>query len=238
MKTFTNKKMKFLNLLLIVVPLCHLSFKNIVSDKALISSYLSESLDIEWFSSIWDNKNCISMEGKKVESDNKMFIVSRWDNDSLYFFIRVIDNDLRSYQIYQDHPLLFLDDMVEILIDTRDIKDSCWDENDIVYHINLLGVKKDDRGTKECKSDPAWNGNASIYIKLLGTLNDTIDIDTGYLVTIAFPWDEIKRKPAKGLRMGLNFANGDNDGKGRKLFDWAAAVPLRSPNVFGELYLK
>src|SRR5690606_20733987 len=136
----------------------------------------------------------------------------------LYLYFKVFDSDLRAYQIDQDHSKLFLDDMVEVLLDPHNDKDSCWGEDDIIYHINLFGVKKDDRGSQECQTDPKWNGKGVISIELRGTLNDTLDTDDGYLLSLSLPWQEIGLIPKDGLLVGVNFANGDNDGKGRQLF--------------------
>ncbi len=191
-----------------------------------------------WQLPIWNGPETVVIEGKNEESENRMTVFSRWDNDSLYFFFKVEDTCLRAYQTETDHPELYLDDMVEILIDTHNNKDSCWAEDDIVYHVNILGVKKDDRGTPECITDPTWDGNARISVQLFGTLNDTTDKDTGYLVTLALPWSELNQTPQAILTMGINFANGDNDGKGRQLFDWVGAWPMRSPYAFGNLILK
>lgn len=208
------------------------------SVKKLYSGFSNETVQIGWQSSEWNQPDSIVIDGSKAKSENRLFVLSRWNYDSLYFFFKVEDTDLRAYQTEKDHPKLFLDDMVEVLIDTRNDKDSCWAEDDIVYHINLLGVKKDDRGSKECITNPHWDGNAGISVQLKGTLNDTADIDKGYLVTVAFPWNELGQKTKTGLTMGINFANGDNDGKGRQLFDWAGAWPMRSPYAYGNLILK
>jgi len=222
-----------------MVLLSHsISCKNTVSDKIMYSTVLSESTELEFSSPLWNSKNCISIEGDKVNSDNKMFITSRWNKNSLYFFIKVIDNDLTAYQTEQDHSKLYMDDMIEILIDTQNDKDSCWSEDDIVYHINLFGVKKDDRGSLDCITNPKWNGKADIIVSMHGTVNDTTDVDSGYLVSVIFTWDEIGLQPEKGLTMGMNFANGDNDGKGLQLFDWVNKKPLRSPFAFGNLILE
>lgn len=129
-------------------------------------------------------------------------------------------------------------DMVEVLIDTQNDKDTCWAADDIVYHINLLGVKKDDRGTPTCQTNPLWDGNAHITVIHFGTVNDTTDIDQGYMVMLALSWTELEQKPIPGLTMGINFANSDNNGKGRQLFDWVGAWPMRSPYAFGNLILK
>lgn len=110
-------------------------------------------------------------------------------------------------------------------------------EDDIMYHINLLEHKKDDRGTAQGESDRRWNGEAKYAVVLNGSLNDSSDVDTGYTVELAIPWHELDLRPALGLTFGLNVANGDNDGKGRQLFDWMGTWPFRSPDQFGKLIL-
>ncbi len=231
-------KITFIIILLVASILsCKQQYKP--DEKKIIFSAFERNINVpSWSSLEWDADDCIMIKDDPYGSENQLFVFSRWNRDSLYFFFKVIDTCLRAYQSEKDHPQLFLDDMVEILLDTANDKDSCWDENDIVYHVNIMGIKKDDRGTSECISDPAWDGNADIGARLFGTLNDTTDIDTGYLLNLSFPWTELDQKPKKGLRMGINFANGDNDGKGRQLFDWVNAWPMRSPYAFGELVLR
>ena len=206
--------------------------------KEIISRFSDQLNELSWESKEWDASDNIKIVGELVQSENEMSVLSFWNTDSLYFFFKVKDKDLRAYQDSLDHPRLFLDDMVEILLDPANNKDSCWNKDDIVYHVNLLKVKKDDRGAANCKSDTKWNGNAEIQIKILGTLNDTIDRDQGYLMSIVFTWQELGQSPQLGVKMGVNFANGDNDGKGRQLFDWVGAWPIRSPYAFGTLLLK
>lgn len=204
----------------------------------LESSYHETGLILTWDATEWTLPDGVVLEGTEEKSENVLTVRSGWNEDSLYFYFRVEDQCLRAYQHEQDHPRLFLDDMVEVLIDPRMDRDTCWAEDDLVYHINILGVKKDDRGSAECVTDPTWNGDGRIWVETLGTVNDTLDQDTGYLVTLALPWSELGPQPRPGLEMGVNFANGDNDGKGRQLFDWVDAWPMRSPHQFGTLVLK
>ncbi|MCC5931391.1 MAG: hypothetical protein JJU28_19240 [Cyclobacteriaceae bacterium] len=223
----------------LVAMLCFSSCKDhsTTVDKELHALYSKEIIEPIWDSRAWSGPQSILIDGEKAESDNKMFIFSRWNVDSLYFFFKVEDNCLRAYQTEKDHPKLYLDDMVEVLIDTQNDKDSCWAADDIVYHINILGVKKDDRGSADCQTNPDWDGNGRITVQLFGSLNDTTDTDQGYLVTLALAWTELMIHPEPGLSMGINFANGDNNGKGRQLFDWVGAWPMRSPYAYGNLKL-
>lgn len=172
------------------------------------------------------------------ESDNTVTVKTLWNTDSLFFHFSIKDHDLRAYQQEKDHPLLYLDDMIEILFDANNDKNACWSIDDIVYHINLLGQKKDDRGTIDCTSDPKWDGDAHYTIHLQGTLNDTTDTDIGYQMELSISWNELGLLPVNGLSIGINFANGDNDGCGRQLFNWSGANPMRSPYTFGTIILK
>jgi hypothetical protein len=220
---------------------CLLSFSGYVcqaqsdKDKIIYSVYTGSfsgtgNSDNEWFLST-------AIHLSSPAANNKMTVRSLWDKDSLYFRFEVTDSDLRAYQKEKDHPALYLDDMVEILIDTKNDKTPCWASDDIVYHINLQGQKKDDRGSDSCMTNQVWDGAANYAIRLFGTLNDTVDIDIGYEVEIAFPWDELEISPVNSLSMGVDFANGDNDGRGRSLYDWVGAEPARNPKMFGTLTL-
>ena len=186
----------------------------------------------------WQKADAIIFDGKRVESENVVTVKTLWDNDFLYILFKVSDKNLQAYYTERDHRFLYTDDMVEFLINNKNSKNPCWNEDNIIYHINLLGAKKDDIGTSTCKSDPLWDGNAVYAIKMFGTLNNDTDVDTGYNVEIAVTWSELKQNPEAGLTLGVNFAVGDNNGKGVQLFDWISADPLRSPDLFGELELK
>ena len=201
-------------------------------DKVIVCNSVCDS-NIEW-----ETLGSLVVAPTAGESDNVMVVKTCWSADSLYFMFIVSDADLRAVQTETDHPKLYLDDMVEVLIDTENDKTSFWHEDDIVYHINILGFKKDDRGTAEHESDATWNGTAKYVIGLQGTLNDSSDVDGGYFVRVAFPWTELGHIPYVGLRMGVNFANGDNDGCGRQLYNWCHSDPMRSPDTFGTLVLK
>ena len=185
----------------------------------------------------WDKTDSLVVLPGRGESDNRMTVKFCWSSDSLYFQFTVSDTDLRAEQTENDHKKLYLDDMVEVLIDALDDKTPFWHEDDIVYHINILGFKKDDRGTSDHRSDALWNGVARYSIELHGTANDNSDTDDGYVVEVAFPWTEIGREPHPGLKLGVNFANGDNDGLGRQLYNWCNSDPMRSPATFGTLVL-
>ena len=181
----------------------------------------------------WHNAFFVDIEDEVGETDNTVLIYAMWDAQNLYFAFDVRDKDLQARQTAQDHSELYLDDMVEFLLDPLNDKDSCWAQDDIIYHINILGQKKDDRGTANCLTNAQWDGDAKFAVKTNGSVNEPADIDTGYIVEVSISWGEIRIKPLAGRSIGVNFGNGD-DGR---LFDWVNAKPFRSPYAFGNLVL-
>lgn len=218
---------------LLLIPFYFVSFLP-QGDKELVSRRSETKIFIDGVLNEWKGCPSVIIRDKfRKKSTNNLSIQTMWNKQYLYIAFNVADSNLQAKQTVPDHPELYLDDMVEFLLDTKNDKDSCWDADDIVYHINLLSQKKDDRGGNDCKTNATWNGRAKYAVKLNGTLNDTTDIDGGYTVEVAIWWRELGIKPAVGVRMGVNFANGDNG----KLFDWVGASPFRSPFMFGDLVL-
>lgn len=212
------------------------------SDKKLICFYTKDPIviDGEVNERTWKYANSITLKDDSLSSRdsrrslNTVLVRTLWDRQNLYISFKVHDTNLEAKDTAQDSPQLSRDDIVEFLIDTRAHKDSCWGPDDIIYHINLLDQKKDDRGTIDCKSDSRWNGNAKIAVRLFGSLNDPTDVDTGYNVEVAISWKELDINPLADTKMGIDFGNGDSG----IFFDWVGAWPFRSPYAFGDLIIK
>lgn len=198
-----------------------------------IRTMSSINIDGKLNESVWQISKKININDCSYKTKNTVTFRSVWDEKNLYLSFEVKDTNLGACQNLLDHPLLYKDDMVEFLLDPYNEKDSCWGINNLIYHINILGQKKDDRGSPACVTDAAWNGNAKYGITMNGTLNNGDDIDSGYIIEVAISWEEIKITPKSGITIGFDFANGDNG----KLYDWAGASPFRSPYAFGNLIL-
>ena len=202
-------------------------------EKELVCLYTNRTVIIDAQLNEWEHARFITIRDESRKSGNSAVIMTLWDDQNLYIAFQVKDNNLKAEQTVLDHALLYLDDMVEFLIDSRNDKGFCWDEDDIIYHINLLGQKKDDKGSIDCVTNPKWNGEAEYAINMIGTVNDSTDNDTGYTVEVSISWKELNLKPISDLKMGVNFAIGDSG----NLFDWVDASPFRSPYAFGNLIL-
>jgi hypothetical protein len=205
--------------------------------KKMVCIHTNNAITIDGLSNEkdWGKANyATATDNRHHQTENSLKVRTLWNDQYLYMFYQIKDKNLQSKQTVRDHPQLSRDDIVEFLIDARNDKQPCWTTDDIVYHINLLGQKKDDRGTIDCKDDPKWNGSAKIAVKLKGSLNDSSDVDEGYDVEVAIAWREIAVKPVAGTITGIDFGCGDEG----LFFDWAGAWPFRSPNQFGNLVLK
>ena len=175
-----------------------------------------------------------------VADPNAVRIYTVWDENYLYVAYEVVDMYLVGYQTERDHKTLYRDDMIEVLLDPRQDRTDLWLDDDIVYHVNLLGQVKDDRGTpggRPQDSDATWNSRALFAAVFDGTLNDSSDTDRGFCVELAVPWSEIGKSPDTGVKLGINFASGDAEGPEEHLWDWCGAHPFRQPSVYGTLVL-
>lgn len=202
-------------------------------DKEFVCLYTQHPVVVDGNLDEWYNAFSVEIADEVGETDNTVRIYAMWDKQNLYFAFDVRDKDLQARQTAQDHAKLYLDDMVEFLLDPLNDRDSCWAQDDIIYHINILGQKKDDRGTANCVTNAQWNGDARFAVKTNGSVNEPGDIDRGYIVEVSISWEELAIEPAAGRLIGANFGNGD-DGR---LFDWVNAKPFRSPYAFGNLVL-
>lgn len=222
-------KFRYLILLVLFIACCSVTEDNIVSHR-MNGLSLQDS---------WGQASSVDISDNRI-SDNIVHLSSLWDEDSLYFRFDVEDSNLWATQTNHDDTLLYLDDMCEILLDPRNDKGKEWLEDDIIYHVNLLGTIKDDRGEKDGGQDVAWNGRARTTVFLRGTLNNNSDIDDGYVVEIAVPWSEIAVVPSCYLKIGFNFGNSDRDGEERtkKMIFFRVFNPTRTPSSFATLRLE
>jgi hypothetical protein len=191
---------------------------------------------------LWQAADTLRLDDPADVSDpNQVKIYTLWDENYLYVAYEVADRCLVGFQTERDHKALYKDDMIEVLLDPRRDATDLWLEDDIVYHINVLGQAKDDRGTPggtAAMSDASWQSAALFAVQYEGSLNDSTDLDRGYCVELAVPWSEIGKIPAVGVKLGIDFASGDAEGVEEHLWDWCGAHPFRQPGVYGALLLE
>ena len=208
--------------------------------KSLVCLRAAEPVEIDGIiETAWRQARTLRLDDPaEIADPNRVKIYTLWDPDYLYVAYYVEDKYLVGFQTERDHKALYKDDMIEVLIDPRRDATDQWLEDDIVYHVNILGRVKDDRGTPEGVSDATWNSLAKFAASYQGTLNDSTDTDTGFSVELAVPWSEIGKTPAPGVTVGIDFAAGDAEGPEEHLWDWCGAHPFRQPTVYGVLQLQ
>lgn len=159
----------------------------------------------------WSNADSVAFANPQ-RSDNQVTARSLWDSQNLYFAFRVSDDKLEA-----TNSALWLDDGIEIYLDTENDKLSILDSND--YHF-IITINK-------------LSNVSGIPIGFQRK-------NQGYVLEIAIPWTMINKKPAAGLAMGLLFGNNDRDNGKTVQFDWLNLIQLGSyahPNLWGTLLL-
>ena len=145
---------------------------------------------------------------------------AQWDEQNLYFFVSVTDDDKQN-----DSPNWYNDDGVEIYLDADNSKDVDYGSND--YQIIVEYNGEDIYDTKNNLGP--------------GATARVVDTDSGYNVEVALPWTALKATPAAGLFLGLDVhiidddEGGNNDGK----LAWFTNVDdsYRNTALFGSVVL-
>ncbi len=167
--------------------------------------------------------------------DNTAVIKAKHDDNYLYLVFDVTDTNLQaSGQDEVSH--IYLDDSVEIFLDTQHDNGGVMQADDYHFIINLNGAVIDEVGTGGGK-DLSYASSIMTGITLLGSNGDESDTDTGYVIEVAIPWSDIGGKPsndAVGLNVGIN--DRDNGFDGRQYFDSCSLTGSTNdvPNNWGD----
>jgi hypothetical protein len=180
----------------------------------------------------WHEAEHVSFEGKPLTGCRRAATVyALWDYENLYLAFDVHSSKLTAKETKHDGDVA-PDDGVEFLIDAHCDRTREFLPDDFSYHINILNVVYDDRGTPQGEADPAWHGVANHVVKIID--------DYHYMVEAAIPWVEIGLKPQQGKTViGIDFCvNGTDPETGvYDYFDWCGLKVFHDPSGFGELRL-
>lgn len=160
-----------------------------------------------------------------------------WDEKYLYIAFDVDRRSPIAKVTEHDGQGLWLDDGVEFLIDPLNDGGEFCMPDDVAYHINILNVVYDERGTGEKKADASWTGAAVHQVKLKeGTDKQVV----GYVCEVGVPWEELGIDPVENQTViGIDFCvNGTDDETGKyHYFDWMGLKLFHHPDGFGKLKL-
>jgi hypothetical protein len=167
------------------------------------------------------------------------FVQMLKDEQALYVGFRADDADITARFLQRDDPT-FLDDAVEIFINPAP-------EQEILYYgfeMNASGVLYDylnyDSRTLFKRFDAT---GVRIAVALAGTRNDRNDIDDGWTLEIAIPWENFERlsrlPPQPGTVWKANLNRWDGVEPDRRMSIWSDPMNEDSwphvPSRFGEL---
>lgn len=180
----------------------------------------------------WCDADSIMFEGRPLAGHRRFAkAYTLWDEQNLYIAFDVYSSKLQARETKHDGDVA-PDDGVEFLVDAHRDRTTQFLPDDFSYHINILNVVYDDRGTPSGIADPQWHGIAHHAVKILDNHH--------YIVEIAVPWTEVGLEPHAGeTMMGIDFCvNGTDPDTGKyDYFDWCGLEVFHDPSGFGELRL-
>lgn len=170
---------------------------------------------------------------------NKVKFQFSWDEQNLYGIFIVHDKEIFKLIKGIDNPNLFLNDAIELYLDTKndDVKNR-MDINDYQFIFDAMGDFTIFKGDKNEIKDtvnftvPKDFGTTNIVTQvktsIIGTVNDNSDKDSLYIIEFAIPFSSIGIVPAEGHKMKMDICVDDRDS--RKLSD-----TVNTNGVVGEM---
>jgi len=152
-------------------------------------------------------------------SKNRVVVQTCWNFHALNVGITVYDQHLfAEIAMNDDHPMIHVNDAIEIYIDTKFDSDSRIDINDYQFLIDILNnsvVLRGDRrlmklDTVATPKDYGQNILFSSAVQVYGTINDTLP-DSCYIVEISIPFAAIGIVPQTGMQFSMDICNDDMD---------------------------
>lgn len=180
----------------------------------------------------WDANgfNEFSNTNQRDTLRNKVKFQFSWDEQNLYGIFIVHDKEIFKLIKGMDNPNLFLNDAIELYLDTKndDVKNR-MDINDYQFIFDAMGdftIFKGDKNEikdtvnfKVPKDFGTTNIVTQVKTSVIGTVNDNSYKDSLYIIEIAIPFSSIGIIPAEGYKMKMDICVDDRDSK--KLSDTA-----------------
>lgn len=140
-------------------------------------------------------------DGQRQQTDARLL----WDDENLYISFYCLDRDVKATRTERDSDV-YRDDCVEVFASPE----LSHPENYFNLEINARGTLLDNYRPDGKNPDQEWNPSGiRIATTIAGTLNDSTDLDKGWLVEVAIPFKIFKHAlphghPQSGDRWRLN----------------------------------
>ncbi|MBX7045007.1 MAG: helix-turn-helix domain-containing protein [Ignavibacteria bacterium] len=178
----------------------------------------------------WDASgfNEFSNTNQKGSLQNKVKFQFAWDEQNFYGIFIVFDKQIIKIVKGMDNPDLFLNDAMELYLDTKnDDEKNRMDLNDYQFIFDALGdftIFKGDKNQIKDTADfkvPKDFGTANILMNVktsfIGSVNNNTDKDSLYIIEFSIPFSSIGVSPVEGYKMKMGVCLDDRDS--RKLSD-------------------
>lgn len=181
--------------------------------------YTSSILTIDGNAADWDSIPITIPGGGKPPYQNTNQAALAWNEEYLFSLFYIQDHQLCVHEEGDNNPRLYLNDGVEIYLDTRTDSDSVMDKNDYQFLMSLPQASVVFRGDKFLSEQghkvPKDSENHTVIfqkaITYIGTINDLSDTDMGYMVEAAIPWSTLGLAPLSGLAFKMDLCINDID---------------------------
>jgi hypothetical protein len=179
---------------------------------------------------LWDDQT-----GAKQQT----FVRLLWDADALYIGFEADDADLTARFMNRDDPT-YRDDALEIFINPNPAQESVY----YGFETNALGTPYDYLNYETRTFFKRFDAtDLQIGVALDGTLNERDDVDRGWSLELAIPWENFeelaRRRPAIGAIWRANLNRWDGVEPDRRMSIWSDPMNDESwphvPERFGEL---
>ncbi len=138
---------------------------------------------------------------------------TNWDESYFYVGLRIDCPDVRGSH-KEPNAQVSGDDVVEIYFQTGDRRSSTLTPNCFLMAVSAAGGAQFSAGNDKGTFDPATVWSFKYGVNVQGTLNNDGDVDQGYSIEIAIPWELMKSKaPQLGDMIGFNIIIRRHDAK-------------------------
>ncbi|MEP6749542.1 MAG: helix-turn-helix domain-containing protein, partial [Bacteroidota bacterium] len=100
---------------------------------------------------------------------------------------------------------------IELGFDLRHDRKEWKDTGDYEFLVNISGKKAGNQWDIQDSIYNHWGNKTRINVQLKGTVNQNEDIDSGYVITMAIPWSEMKFTPVSSQLIGFDVQLYDKD---------------------------
>lgn len=161
-----------------------------------------------------------------------------WDERYLYVAVEVVDTHLLASDLERDAHL-WEQDCVELMVDPKGIGRAYF-EIEVSPRGTVFDSRFDSRRTPAPFGHVGWDSGVRVGVHRSGTLDDE-QVDSGYTVEMAIPWQAFSPESARGPEVGetwrANFYVLDLGPTARRAAAWSSlgVSDFHSPLRFGRL---